>query len=132
MNRELLLIGSILLLVVVVVCMSTCTKETFTKLYKDNNFAYYVSNDPSLLSAKTHQYTFLPQRMENVIGLGKRGCESAKYWECVHRDPNMKAGGNISSETHAKCVKSSDEKCFFPERMAQSRTDPYYMYLNYA
>jgi hypothetical protein len=131
-DTKLILVGLLVLVIVGCTCTNTGATETFRKLYKDNNFVYYAYDDEeSLLSEKTHQYTFLPHRMNNVVGMSKRGCESAQYWECIHRSAGLKRGDEISEDVHKKCVKYSDDKCFFPERLGQSRTEPHNMYLNY-
>ena len=78
------------------------------------------------------QFSFLPYSMKNIINLGRRGCHSAHYWDCVHKHPDLKRGDEITDKIHEDCACYSNKECHFPEMLSHSRTEPYYQYLEYA
>jgi len=84
------------------------------------------------------QFSFLPYYTKNVKNMGKRGCHTDKYWDCVYRHPTTIRNGNeitpndITPEVHEQCVKQSNGNCEFPELLSHSRTEPYYQTIEYA
>ena len=88
----------------------------------------------SALPGLTHfrQFSFLPYYTKNVQNLGRRGCHSAQYWDCVHKHPDLKRGDPITQDIHDSCAKVSNDKCDFPARLSHSRSEPHYQYLDYA
>ena len=106
----------IVALVIIYVAMMFCQKKEL--------FQVLVSQD----------FSFTPYFMSNTLDVSHRGCEAAKYWNCVNAHPltaKQHVVGEIEPQVVTDCKKYSDEQCAFPALVSHSRKLPYLQELHF-
>ena len=115
MNKILFLI---FLLIVAVIC-SKNVKEHFHNICPNPNKLVHGI-----------QYSFFPYGTQETLDIGRRGCHSSKYWDCVHKHPQLKTGDPLTPVIHSDCARYSNKECEFPGMLSHSKQEPYYQYHN--
>lgn len=83
---------------------------------------------------RTRDFSFAPYYMSNTLDVSQRGCETAKYWNCLNDHPltaKKHIVGEIDSKVVEDCTKESNEQCSFPALVSHSRKLPYLQELHF-